>query len=114
MDATHKKDNRPVCLKMIRKQTNELEIGRYLVPPDSNVSRNPKNHCVPILDAFDDPIFLEVSYIVMPLLRPFNDPEFGAVGEVIDFVTQVLEVRVSLLSISNLSQYITAGYGIHA
>jgi hypothetical protein len=32
----------------------------------------------------------------MPLLRPFDDPEFGAVGEVVDFVTQMLEVGKSL------------------
>ena len=31
----------------------------------------------------------------MPPLRPYDDPEVGFVGEVIDFVTQILEVRIS-------------------
>ena len=78
---------------MIRKKTDELEIGRHLVPAGSSSSESPRNHCVPILDAFLDPIIPEVSYIVMPLLRRFDSPEFGVIGEVIDFVTQVLEVR---------------------
>jgi hypothetical protein len=75
---------------MIRKKTDEFEIGRHLVPAGS--PRCLKNHCVEILDAFLDPFSPGVSYIVMPLLRTFDDPEFGAIGEVIDFVTQVLEV----------------------
>ncbi|KAG5641208.1 hypothetical protein DXG03_005767 [Asterophora parasitica] len=29
--------------------------------------------------------------MVMPILRPFDDPDFGARGEVVDFVTQILE-----------------------
>ena len=33
--------------------------------------------------------------MVMPYLRPFNDPEFEAVGEVVEFITQTLEVRPS-------------------
>jgi len=85
------KENRVLCIKMIEKKTNEFEIGRYLVPAGS--PRRLTNHCVEILDAFLDPFNPGVSYIVMPLLRRFDNPEFGAIGEVIDFVTQVLEVR---------------------
>lgn len=77
---------------MIRKKTDELEIGRYLVPDRSQSPRTRRDHCVPILGAFRDPVCPDVSYIVMPLLRAFDDPEFGAVGEVVDFVTQLLEV----------------------
>jgi hypothetical protein len=57
--------------------------------------RDPTNHCVPILDSFSDPVFPRVDYIVMPALRPFNDPEFCFIGEVVDFVTQLLEVGVT-------------------
>ena len=44
------------------------------------------------MDAFQDPVIDTTSYIVMPLLRPFDNPEFSTIGEVIDFVTQILEV----------------------
>jgi len=98
MDAVQVKHNRVVCIKMIVKKTDELEIGRYLVPDSSHSPPSPRDHCVPILDAFQDAGFpAVVSYIVMPLLRPFDNPEFGAIGEVIDFVTQVLEVGQYIL-----------------
>jgi len=80
---------------MVEKKTKELEIGRYLVPVADGchlAQRDPTNHCVPFLDAFLDPVVCDTSYIVMPLLRPFDDPAFEAIGEVIEFVTQVLEV----------------------
>lgn len=93
MDAKDLLANRTTCIKMIRKKTDELEIGRYLTPIDESAPPDPRNHCVPILDAFLDPTVDGISYIVMPLLRPFDNPEFGAIGEVIDFVTQMLEVR---------------------
>ena len=34
--------------------------------------------------------------LVMPFLRPFNNPPFVFVDEVVDFVRQTLEVRPSL------------------
>ena len=93
LDAKDLSANRMVCIKMISEKTDELQIGRYLTPIDGDSPRDPTNHCVPMLDAFLDPAIDGVSYIVMPLLRPFDNPEFGAIGEVIDFVTQMLEVR---------------------
>jgi len=92
LDAKDVKTNRAVCIKMIRKKTSELEIGRYLVPHSPDTPQCSRNHCVPIVDAFHDSTIHEVRYIVMPLLRSFDDPEFGAIGEIVDFVTQVLEV----------------------
>jgi hypothetical protein len=50
------------------------------------------------LGLFPGSILPDVEYIVMPVLRPYNDPEFSFVGEVVDFVTQVLEVRVHVAS----------------
>ncbi len=32
--------------------------------------------------------------LVTPYLRPFDDPAFGAVGEVVDFIQQTLKVSV--------------------
>ena len=37
------------------------------------------------------------QYIVMPVLRPFDEPEFVWGAEVIDFVNQTLEVIYFLL-----------------
>lgn len=89
MDAKDVNTERSICIKRANGKSDEIEICRYLSSEKS--LQNSKNHCVPLLDAFQDPRSPETSYLVMPLLRRFDDPEFGAVGEVVDFVTQVLE-----------------------
>lgn len=102
MDATRQEDGRLVSLKTIRRNQNELDIALSLT--SSSLVNHSMNHCVQILDTFSDPIEPDTYFIVMPYLRPFDDPPFGAVGEVIDFIRQTLEVRVpSLLSVSKLS-----------
>ncbi|RDB24657.1 hypothetical protein Hypma_008222 [Hypsizygus marmoreus] len=88
LDAKCIRDGKAVCIKMITRKSEEIEIARYLTPtelPDS------KNHSVPILDSFHDPTSPDLDYIVMPLLRAFNNPEFLFIGEIVDFVTQLLE-----------------------
>lgn len=95
LDATRERDGCVICIKRVVRKSNEVEIGRYL--SSGLLAQNSNNHCVEISDFFSDPSIPEVQYIVMPALRPYNDPEFGAIGEVEDFVTQVLEVRVFFL-----------------
>ena len=56
--------------------------------------RSDRNHCVPILDVFQDPLEPDMALLVMPLLRRFNDPEFGTINEVMDFVRQSIDVNV--------------------
>lgn len=70
---------------------DEIAIAKYLSSEAS--SEDPRNHCVPVLDFFPDPLDHEIYLMVMPYLRPFDDPPFGAIGEVIDCVQQTLEVR---------------------
>lgn len=53
---------------------------------------NPRNHCVPIIEVFDDPENEAMSFMVMPLLRNADSPPFQYVKEIIDFVDQILEV----------------------
>ena len=52
-----------------------------------------KNHCVPILAIFSDDRDPWYQYIVMPILQPFDEPNFTTFGEVVHFVSQKLEVR---------------------
>ena len=52
------------------------------------------NHCVPIYDYFIDDEEPFVGFLVMPLLRRFNDPPFYYVDEVMDFIKQTLEVWI--------------------
>lgn len=74
-------------------ESTELKILEKL----KKLPKDPKNHCVPVLDVFEDNENHNVSYIVMPFLRAVDDPPFETVGQVIDFVTQMVEVCKFLL-----------------
>ncbi|RDB20142.1 hypothetical protein Hypma_012977 [Hypsizygus marmoreus] len=91
LDAKRLRDGTNVCIKRIEPEskTEEVNIARYL--SSAQMLRDPNNHCVPVWDSFRDPILPHVEYLVMPILRPFDSPEFCAIGEVVDFVTQLLE-----------------------
>ncbi|GLB34243.1 putative protein kinase [Lyophyllum shimeji] len=91
LDAKRRVDGATVCIKRISPETvtDEVKIAKYL--SSDEMLRDSRNHCVPIWDSFRDPTIPKVEYIVMPPLRPYEDPEFGAVGEVVDFVTQMIE-----------------------
>lgn len=109
LDAKRLLDDSTVCIKMIQRQSSDIDkevaIARYL--SQEKILRDPSNHSVPIFDSFADPVSpeVELQYLVMPLLRPFDDPEFWAIGEVVDFVTQILEVScdVFIAYITNTS-----------
>ena len=74
---------------------------------------DPRNHSVPILDTFQDDEDEKISYVVMPLLRLMDNPEFEAVGEIVGFADQILEVcSRSWLSSATDSEYL--GPGLHA
>ncbi|KAI5116529.1 hypothetical protein M0805_005515 [Coniferiporia weirii] len=89
VDARQRDDGKVIAIKRIEHGSSEGDIGRMLSP--SNESREATNHCVPILNYFQDPLNPEVDYIIMPLLRKFDNPEFYAVNEVVELVRQVIE-----------------------
>lgn len=92
IDATRQADGRVVTIKSTRNDSSEISIARHL-----SQLQEPKNHAAPVLDVFTDPFNPSLSLLVMPYLRPFNDPEFCTIGEVMDFVRQTLEVRTHFL-----------------
>ena len=79
-----------MAVKSCTNDSQEIEIVRYLT-----TLQDLRNHCVQMLDAFPDSLDPDVTLLVMPYLRPCNDPAFGNVGEIMDFVDQTLEVRDS-------------------
>jgi hypothetical protein len=96
MDATRNLDGKQVMLKSIpaRRGQQELEIARRLSSP--NLRREPRNHCVPLLDTLDLPGIYDQKLIVMPFLRPFDEPHFRTYGEFVAFFTQICEVSQPL------------------
>ncbi len=76
-----------VAIKAVKKDSEEIHIAQYLTS-----FHEAHNHCVPILDVISDPFDQFTSLAVMPYLRPFNDPEFYNIGELVDFIDQTMEV----------------------
>ena len=68
---------------------HELLITRMFSSPDAR--KNPRNHCVPLLDIIEIPYTGE-KLMVMPFLRPFHNPQFRTYGEFMAFFTQICEV----------------------
>jgi len=93
VDATRISDSKLVYIKEVKTGDQESRIASILAAVE-----DPANHSVPILDTFMDPTDDSVSYIVMPFLRLSNSPPFETVGEVADFVDQILEGLVFMHS----------------
>ena len=84
----HVSDGSDVMIKRISKGSHEKSIALFLSSEEDE-----NNHCVPILDTFEDEAEDDVEFIVMPLLRNFDDPPFYRVTEAVDFMRQTLKVR---------------------
>lgn len=83
-----------MCIKRIRTDAddgNEIKIATLLSSPA--LANDPRNHCVPVLDVLKDDIDPNISYVVMPFLQKVDDPPFETLGDIVDFVNQLLEVR---------------------
>ncbi|KAF9811731.1 hypothetical protein IEO21_06454 [Rhodonia placenta] len=89
IDAIRQHDGSLVAIKETRNDTEEIGIASFL--SSSTLMADPRNHLPPLLEVFRGTLDPQTSFMVMPYLRPFNDPEFGAVGEVVDFVRQSLQ-----------------------
>jgi len=81
-----------VIIKEVERNDEEIRIARML--NSEPLKDDPRNHSVPLLQVIDDPDDDTKSYLVMPLLRPADHPPFDHVKEIVDFVDQLLEVRL--------------------
>lgn len=93
IDAVRTSDGKRIAIKRVQRGSSEIPIACSL-SSEGNID-HPDNHCVPILDYFDDIHDNEVGLLVMPLLMPYNRAPFIFIKEVVEFVRQTL--RVSLI-----------------
>lgn len=89
MDAIHEATGKTVYIKEVPTDSDELRIAQMVVQEEW--MNDPRNHCVPVTNVFEDPKDTKVSYMVMPFLRPVDTPPFESVKEIIDFTDQILE-----------------------
>jgi hypothetical protein len=114
MDATRIADGKFVLLKCFQKSVYpyEAEISMFLSSPP--LANDPKNHCAPVYEALQVPDDDDKTIIVMPLLRKYRDPRFDTIGEVVEFFTQIFEVRVSGSSRDASLKGFSLGVTLHA
>ncbi|KAI0669476.1 kinase-like domain-containing protein [Trametes maxima] len=86
MDAAKVFDQELVAIKSFLTEGQELHIAQFFT-----AIRDPMNHCVPVHEILRDPYDPGFALMVMPYLRPCNDPEFSTIGDIIEFVDQTLE-----------------------
>ena len=94
-DALHIPTGLRVALKKVKKEDEPFEedIIRYL--SSESLSKDPRNHCAPLLDVLHPPLKEgdnDVQILVLPYLRPFDSPIFDTFGEAIECIRQLFEV----------------------
>lgn len=96
MDATRMADGIVITLKHVSRldYPHEVDIATHF-STEPWVSHD-HNHCVPAYEVLPVPGDEDSSFIIMPLLREFDDPPFETVGEVIESLRQLTEVSLSL------------------
>lgn len=77
-------------LKKVYPEEGPHELTITQLFSSRELARDPRNHCVPLLDILEMPDGQRL--MVMPLFRPFNKPCFQTFGEFVAFFTQICEV----------------------
>ncbi|TFY78909.1 hypothetical protein EWM64_g5104 [Hericium alpestre] len=68
---------------------DELAVHQFLQSDD--LALHPDNHTAFLLDVLQVPDGEMEHIVVLPLLRPHNNPEFETTAEVVDFIEQILK-----------------------
>lgn len=98
-----------VCMD---RASGEVDLAHYFQALNGKSLRN---HCVPILDILPVEGGEKDVIIVMPLLKAFDEPLFKTFGEVVAFLSQIFEVRIYHLLLGwYLTEPMHAGLGVSA
>ncbi|KAJ7469284.1 kinase-like domain-containing protein [Mycena galericulata] len=96
LDGTRISDGAQVVLKFVGTVSPDTQISGYLT-----TEPGAQNHCLPILELLqiEDPEYSGYSFMVTERMRDcHDDPVFKTIGEIIEFIQQVLEGLVFLHS----------------
>ncbi|KAI0037787.1 hypothetical protein FA95DRAFT_1470125, partial [Auriscalpium vulgare] len=90
IDATRMTDGKQVILKEVPdiKPPDELEISKLF--SSEQYRWHPKNHCIPLLET-QRLEGVSSTFLVLPRMRPYDNPQFRTFGEFVAFATQIIE-----------------------
>ncbi|KAJ7457984.1 kinase-like domain-containing protein [Mycena galericulata] len=95
LDATRISDGAQVVLKFVETVSPDTQISAYLT-----TEPGAHNHCLPIIELLriEDLKYSGCSLMVLPRMRDCDSPAFATIGEIVEFIEQVLEGLVFLHS----------------
>lgn len=87
-----------MCIKEVAEGSQEITILHHF--STGALLYHPSNHVLPLLDIFQPSTHTAIGtcFMVTPRLVPCSD--FSSLGEFIDFVEQILQVRAMLTFVS--------------
>ncbi|KAJ8474870.1 hypothetical protein ONZ45_g15805 [Pleurotus djamor] len=90
-DTQRISDGELLVLKRVNKSRHpyEAEIGQFF--STGSLSKDPRNHCVPIYDVLQCPNDETTIILVMPMLKEWYRPAFDTIGEAVEFFRQIFE-----------------------
>ncbi|EIW62129.1 uncharacterized protein TRAVEDRAFT_70311 [Trametes versicolor FP-101664 SS1] len=89
IDATRISDGKLVMLKAVQETSTELDICRYF--SSGSLRDDPRNRCIPLLEALSHPSDPDVCIMVMPYLRNIDQPPFDTVEDILECGEQLLD-----------------------
>ena len=92
MDAMRVQDGLPVMLKRVLPEEGPYELSISRRFSSVELAGDRRNHCVTLLDVIELDGPGSHKLMVLPLLRPFDQPHFQTFGEFVAFFTQICEV----------------------
>ena len=106
IDAT-RSDGLSVHLHLIseKKFPEATDVMLHLTSDKLDGDDDGGNHTVPVLEVLEVDDSGDLCIFVTPLMRACDDPWFENVGEVVDFLGQVLEVGVPFVPLSLLGPH---------
>ncbi|EMD38837.1 hypothetical protein CERSUDRAFT_112564 [Gelatoporia subvermispora B] len=91
MDAARALDGEMVVLKQVRKSRHPYEVDIAVYFSSEPLRSDARNHCIPVYEVLDVPDDPDLHLLVMPFLRPFDDPRMETIGEAVEFFKQIFE-----------------------
>jgi hypothetical protein len=92
LDAVRVCDGLPVALKKIDTAIHPHEVDIAKKISAESMAKDPRNHCLPMLDTLQVPDEQNSIILVMTQLRPYHDPRFDTIGEAVECFRQLFEV----------------------
>ncbi|TEB15506.1 hypothetical protein FA13DRAFT_1747516 [Coprinellus micaceus] len=90
IDAIREVDDSYVILKRISRKDSPEEVNIFQYFTQEPQRSDPRNHVADLLEVLHPPDE-ENDIIVLPVLRPYDSPEFDTVGEGLDFIRQTFQ-----------------------